>query len=221
MSRIAILVCGAFGGMIGIEAGEQRQGSETTYFPFGRALARPWNDTPSTHVSCLSVSGEVCMEATLTSTPVKTREVARRETMALIASDKVEGTAVYRSNGEKIGRIENAMINKRSAQVAYAAMTFGGVLGLGSQRAAFSAALVAAHLQPGSRRLRSQRIRPHARESAPLRCRCELELGRSRKQPKSPKALQSHFHLSPSGGYARQNPRASWSRDGGTQPYGR
>jgi hypothetical protein len=54
-----------------------------------------------------------------------------RETSALIASDKVEGTAVYRSNGEKVGRIERVMIDKRSGKVAYAVMSFGGFMGIG------------------------------------------------------------------------------------------
>ena len=38
----------------------------------------------------------------------------RRETHDLIGSDKVEGTNVYRSNGDKIGAIERIMIDKQS-----------------------------------------------------------------------------------------------------------
>ncbi len=48
----------------------------------------------------------------------------------MIASDRVQGTAVYRSSGEKIGHIERIMIDKRSGQAAYAVMNFGGFLGL-------------------------------------------------------------------------------------------
>lgn len=55
----------------------------------------------------------------------------RRETHSLIGSDKVEGTNVYRSNGEKVGSIERIMIDKYSGQVAYAVMSFGGFLGMG------------------------------------------------------------------------------------------
>src|SRR5205807_10395175 len=55
----------------------------------------------------------------------------QRETYDLIGSDKVEGTNVYRSNGEKIGQIERVMLGKRSGKVAYAVMSFGGFLGLG------------------------------------------------------------------------------------------
>jgi sporulation protein YlmC with PRC-barrel domain len=57
----------------------------------------------------------------------------RRETQALIASDKVEGTPVRRSDGEKIGTIERVMIDKRSGKVAYAVMSFGGFMGLGEE----------------------------------------------------------------------------------------
>lgn len=58
-------------------------------------------------------------------------DVAVRETANLIASDKVEGTPVRRSNGDKIGTIERVMIDKISGRVAYAVMSFGGFLGIG------------------------------------------------------------------------------------------
>jgi hypothetical protein len=60
-------------------------------------------------------------------------DVMVRETAHLIASDKVEGTPVRRSNGDRIGTIERAMIDKRSGKVAYAVMTFGGFLGIGEE----------------------------------------------------------------------------------------
>ena len=60
-------------------------------------------------------------------------EVEARETAHLIASDKVEGTAVRRSNGEKLGTIQRVMIDKVSGKVAYAVMTFGGFLGIGDE----------------------------------------------------------------------------------------
>ncbi len=64
--------------------------------------------------------------------PSASREaLGRRETVALIGSDKVEGTAVYRSDGTKIGRIERVMIEKVSGEVAYAVMSFGGFMGIG------------------------------------------------------------------------------------------
>ena len=55
----------------------------------------------------------------------------QRESYDLIGSDKVEGTNVYRSNGERIGEIERIMLEKRSGKVAYAVMSFGGFLGFG------------------------------------------------------------------------------------------
>src|SRR5215831_3630597 len=50
---------------------------------------------------------------------------------ALIASDRVEGTAVYGPDNHRIGRIERLMIDKVSGKVAYAVLTFGGFLGIG------------------------------------------------------------------------------------------
>ena len=61
----------------------------------------------------------------------ETADPHTRETHRLIASDKVEGTAVRRSTGDKIGTIQRVMIDKRSGNVAYAVMSFGGFLGLG------------------------------------------------------------------------------------------
>jgi PRC-barrel domain len=54
-----------------------------------------------------------------------------RETSSLIASDKVENTPVYRSNGEQVGTIQRVMIDKLSGKVAYAVMSFGGFMGIG------------------------------------------------------------------------------------------
>jgi PRC-barrel domain protein len=56
-----------------------------------------------------------------------------RETHGLIGSDKVEGTAVYRSNGDKVGAIARVMIDKLSGKVAYAVMSFGGFMGIGEE----------------------------------------------------------------------------------------
>jgi sporulation protein YlmC with PRC-barrel domain len=56
-----------------------------------------------------------------------------KETSHLISADKVEGTAVYNPAGEKIGKVENIMIDKQSGKVAYAVMSFGGFLGIGDQ----------------------------------------------------------------------------------------
>ena len=49
----------------------------------------------------------------------------------LIGSDKVEGTAVYGADGERIGSIERVMLDKLSGQISYAVLAFGGFLGIG------------------------------------------------------------------------------------------
>jgi hypothetical protein len=59
--------------------------------------------------------------------------VATDETSDLISSDKVEGTAVYNRQGEKLGSIHSVMIDKVSGKVAYAVMSFGGFLGIGDR----------------------------------------------------------------------------------------
>jgi len=61
----------------------------------------------------------------------RSRPLERDETDNLISSSKVDGTAVYSSDGEKIGRIDHLMIGKRSGRVEYAVMNFGGFLGMG------------------------------------------------------------------------------------------
>ncbi len=55
------------------------------------------------------------------------------ETARLIASDKVEGTAVYDGTATHLGSVQNAMIDKFSGQVAYVVISFGGFLGIGTQ----------------------------------------------------------------------------------------
>lgn len=54
------------------------------------------------------------------------------ETNDMISSRKVQGTAVYGHDGEKLGSIESFMVNKASGQVEYAVLEFGGLFGIGS-----------------------------------------------------------------------------------------
>jgi len=56
---------------------------------------------------------------------------SKRETVSLIGSDKVEGTAVCGADDRKIGSVQRVMIDKVSGNVAYAVITFGGFLGMG------------------------------------------------------------------------------------------
>lgn len=51
-----------------------------------------------------------------------------------ISSDKVEGTSVYNAAGDKLGSVDDLIIDKRSGQVRYAVLEFGGFLGMGSDR---------------------------------------------------------------------------------------
>lgn len=55
-------------------------------------------------------------------------------TSDVISSDRVEGTKVYNSAGDKLGSIDTLMIDKRSGQVRYAVLEFGGFLGVGTDR---------------------------------------------------------------------------------------
>jgi sporulation protein YlmC with PRC-barrel domain len=52
----------------------------------------------------------------------------------VISSERVEGTAVYNAAGDKLGSIDDLMIDKLSGQVRYAVMEFGGFLGMGTDR---------------------------------------------------------------------------------------
>jgi sporulation protein YlmC with PRC-barrel domain len=59
-------------------------------------------------------------------------DISKTETTSLIAASKVEGTAVYGAQGEHVGKIYDVMLDKTSGQVAYAVLSFGGFLGIGS-----------------------------------------------------------------------------------------
>jgi hypothetical protein len=56
----------------------------------------------------------------------------RPSTKPVIASDRVEGTAVYDREGGQIGTIKRLLIEKVSGKVLYVDVTFGGILGLGA-----------------------------------------------------------------------------------------
>ena len=64
-------------------------------------------------------------------TYVAGRPVDVDETDRLISSDKVDGTDVYSRNGDHLGTVHDVMIDKRTGQVEYAIMSFGGFLGIG------------------------------------------------------------------------------------------
>src|SRR3546814_8033001 len=60
-------------------------------------------------------------------------DLPRNETNHLIASNKVEGTAVYGRDGERLGHIYNFMVDKVSGHVEYAVMAYGGFLRMGER----------------------------------------------------------------------------------------
>jgi sporulation protein YlmC with PRC-barrel domain len=60
-------------------------------------------------------------------------DLGARETQSLIAASKVNGTSVYNASGESLGTIHDVMLNKRSGQVTYAVLSFGGFLGIGEK----------------------------------------------------------------------------------------
>jgi sporulation protein YlmC with PRC-barrel domain len=51
----------------------------------------------------------------------------------LIAASQVQGTTVYNTEMEKLGSIEDVMIDKSSGRIAYAVLSFGGFLGIGDR----------------------------------------------------------------------------------------
>lgn len=51
-----------------------------------------------------------------------------------ISSSKVEGTNVYSPGGDKLGSIDDLVIDKISGKVRYAVLEFGGFLGMGTDR---------------------------------------------------------------------------------------
>ena len=53
-------------------------------------------------------------------------------TTAILAS-KVKGTTVYNEGGDKIGIVEDVVLDKKSNQIMFAALGFGGVLGMGEK----------------------------------------------------------------------------------------
>ena len=50
-----------------------------------------------------------------------------------IKASKVIGTSVYNLNHEKIGRIEDVVLDKLSNEIMFAVVSFGGFLGIGKK----------------------------------------------------------------------------------------
>lgn len=56
-----------------------------------------------------------------------------RSRRRLISADRVQGTPVFDRQGEKVGHVEDVMLDKESGKVAYAIMSHGGFLGAGER----------------------------------------------------------------------------------------
>lgn len=57
---------------------------------------------------------------------------ASGHTSAILAS-KVKGTNIYNMAGDKIGHVEDIVLDKQSDSIMFAALGFGGVLGMGEK----------------------------------------------------------------------------------------
>ncbi|MHB9881215.1 PRC-barrel domain-containing protein [Pacificimonas sp. ICDLI1SI03] len=55
------------------------------------------------------------------------------ESHDLISAEKVDGTAIYGADGDKMGHVKTVMINKRSGQVAHVVADIGSFLGMGGE----------------------------------------------------------------------------------------
>jgi hypothetical protein len=60
-------------------------------------------------------------------------ETASITSGTLIAAEKVNGTNVYDLAGDKLGSVDDIMIDKVSGRAIYAVMSFGGFLGVGEK----------------------------------------------------------------------------------------
>ena len=56
-----------------------------------------------------------------------------RSRRRLISADRVQGTPVFDVEGNKIGHLEDVMLDKETGKVAFAVMSHGGVLGAGER----------------------------------------------------------------------------------------
>ena len=59
---------------------------------------------------------------------------ASGHTKAILAS-KVKGTPVYNVSGERVGHVEDIVLDKKSDHIIFAALGFGGMLGIGEKYA--------------------------------------------------------------------------------------
>lgn len=70
------------------------------------------------------------------SLPQDQETLKEKETFSLIGADKVQGTTIYNTRGDDLGEVDDLMIDKLTGKVAYAVVTYGGFLGIGTDRRA-------------------------------------------------------------------------------------
>src|SRR5665811_1314472 len=119
-----------------------------------------------------------------TATTTNTRE--SKETVSLIASDKVEGTAVYGTDQKKFGKLERVMIDKLS-EGCVCRSQLRRLRGNG--RGLLSNALVHPEVRYQPRRLSRQSHQGPARKGAEIQQQHGLEL-EPRERPSSARLLQ-------------------------------
>ncbi len=73
------------------------------------------------------------MGGTINDASIPELATGARETAALIAASKVQGTSVFDGAGKQLGTIHDVILDKRRGQVSYAVMAFGGFLGIGEK----------------------------------------------------------------------------------------
>ena len=61
-------------------------------------------------------------------------DVTKITSGSLIAAEQVNGTSVYNMDGDKLGTVDDIMIDKISGKAIYAVMSFGGFLGIGEKQ---------------------------------------------------------------------------------------
>ena len=79
----------------------------------------------------------MCLAAGCTALVIHFLEISMNSpttTSNCISSDRVEGTSVYNAAGDKLGSVDDLVIDKHSGQVRYAVLEFGGFLGMGTDR---------------------------------------------------------------------------------------
>jgi sporulation protein YlmC with PRC-barrel domain len=85
----------------------------------------------SANSALISLKGETLHFLVIGSQEIYMQDIGSND---LISSDKVEGTAVYNIEGDKLGSVDDLIIDKRSGHVRYAVLEFGGFLGMGTDR---------------------------------------------------------------------------------------